>query len=318
MHPLKGTTRPAIRVGQSRRGCYDARPMALIERLARPLVVAMLVGLSIAWIIWTVNDFTLSDSQAYRVAAQRLLTGETLYVLPSNQDEAFRYAPWFAAVWIPIAALPRAIGDGLWAGLLTLASVLAVLPLARRATVSARLLAVLGGSMLLWTAARGNVHPLVVLALIHGLDRRSGPLWIALAASLKAVPILFALVYLARREWWRALGTLAIFAVLVAPMPLLGWRIDTVQAGASLSLYDRVSPMTWAIVSTVAVILVLGVAWRSPRHAAVVAAMAAIIALPRLLLYDLTYLLVGVSASAEAGVGVSPRPSPIGEEPSQG
>jgi hypothetical protein len=284
--------------------------MAPIERLARPLLIAVLVGLSIAWLIWAANGVTLSDSHAYRLAAQRLASGEGIYAPPPNQDEAFRYAPWFAAAWIPIAALPKALGDALWLALLVVASVLAVLPLARRATLSARLIALLGGTVLLWTAARGNVHPLVMLALIQGLDRRSGPLWVALAASLKAVPILFGLVYLARREWWRALGTLAIAAVLVAPMPLMGWKIDAVQAGASLSLYDQVSPVVWGIATVVAVALAFGVAWWRPRHAALAAAIAAIIALPRLLLYDLTYLLVGVATPTAGEPAVSPGSSP--------
>lgn len=288
--------------------------MAPIERLARPLLIAVVVGLSIAWLIWAVNGFTLSDSHAYRLAAQRLLSGENIYALPPNQDEAFRYAPWFAAAWIPIAALPRGLGDALWTGLLVMASLLAVLPLARRPTLTGRLLAVLGGTVLLWTAARGNVHPLVMLGLIQGLDRRSGPLWVALAASLKAVPILFALVYVARREWWRALGTLAIAAVLVAPMPLLGWKIDAVQAGASLSLYDQVSPVAWGIATVVALVVALGVAWRSPRHAALAAATAAIIALPRLLLYDLTYLLVGATAPAGGDAAVSPQSSGLSRD----
>ena len=288
--------------------------MAPIQRVARPLLIAVVVGLSIAWLIWAANGFTLSDSNAYRLAAQRLLSGENIYALPPNQDEAFRYAPWFAATWIPLAALPRTLGDALWTAMLVLASVLAVLPLARRALLSARLFAILAGTILLWTAARGNVHPLVMLALVKGLDRRSGPLWVALAASLKAVPILFALVYLARREWWRALGTVAIFAVLVAPMPLLGWRIDTVQAGASLSLYDQVSPVAWGIAAAVAVTLALWVAWRRPRYASLAAAIAAIVALPRLLLYDLTYLLVGTSSLAVSDAAVSSRSKQAGRK----
>lgn len=274
--------------------------MTRIDRLSRLLVVAVVLGLSIAWIIWAVNGFTLSDSHAYRMAGERLLAGENLYQPAVTQDEAFRYAPWFAAAWIPIAALPRAAGDALWAAALLVASLAAVLPLARQPNLSARLLATLGGTMLLWTAARGNVHPLVMVALIHGLHRRTGPLWVALAASLKAVPILFALVYLARREWWRAISAVALTVVLVAPMPLLGWKVDTVQAGESLSLYTLVSPMAWAVAAALALGLAAIIAWWTPRYAATAAAIAAIITLPRLLLYDLTFLLVGADPIPEA------------------
>lgn len=269
-----------------------------IQGTARRALAAIIVGLSIAWLVWTFNGLTLSDAHAYRVAAERLLAGADLYQPAATQDEAFRYAPWFAAAWIPLAALPEAIGKALWAVILVVASAFAVLPLARRPDLLARLFAVLGGTVLLWTSARGNVHPLVMVALVHGLDRRSGPVWVALAASLKAVPLLFVLVYVARREWLRALWTLAIAAALVAPMPFLGWEAETVQPGPSLSLYYQVSPLAWFVVAGVAMIVAVAVALRAPRFAPPAAATAAILALPRLLLYDLTYLLVGADDRA--------------------
>ena len=67
------------------------------ERPARWLVTATFIGLSIAWIVWSFGGLTLSDADAYRQAADRLLAGEDLYVQAETQDEAFRYAPWFAA-----------------------------------------------------------------------------------------------------------------------------------------------------------------------------------------------------------------------------
>jgi hypothetical protein len=275
--------------------------MTRIERLARILAAAAFVGLSIAWLIWTLNGISLSDADAYRTAAERLLAGADLYQPAATQDEAFRYAPWFAAAWVPIAALPPLVGDGLWTVALVAASVVAVVPLARRPGAASRLLALLGGTMLLWTAARGNVHPLVMVALIHGLDRRSGPVWVALAASLKAVPILFVLVYLARREWWRAGTTIALAAVLVLPMPLLGWEFESVQAGASISLFHQVSPLAWALAAAVGALAAIWVALLRPGAAAAAASAAAILALPRLLLYDLTYLLVGADRPLKRG-----------------
>lgn len=266
-----------------------------IEGVARRFVAAALIGFSIAWLIWAINGLSLSDADAYRLAANRLLHGEDIYVQAPNQDEAFRYAPWFAVAWIPIAALPELASDALWAVALTVASIVAVLPLARQPSLSARLLAILGASILFWTTARGNVHPLVMVALIHGIDRRSGPLWIAVSASLKAVPILFVLVYVARREWWRAAMALGVTAVLVLPMPFLGWELGTVDAGASLSLYSLVSPIAWAGVACISIVVAVALALLLPRFAATAAATAAILSLPRLLLYDVTYLLVGAN-----------------------
>jgi len=271
-----------------------------LERAARWLVTATFIGLSIAWIVWSFGGLTLSDADAYRQAAERLLAGEDLYVQAETQDEAFRYAPWFAAAWVPLAALPEGAGDALWGLALLVASVWAVVPLARQPQLAARLLALFGGAMLVWTSARGNVHPLVMVALIHGMDRRSGPLWIALSASLKAVPILFVLVYTARREWWRAAVSLSLTALLVAPMPLLGWEPATTDPGESLSLWYLTSPVVFGVAALIAVIAAGFAAWRAPQWAALAAGVTAILALPRLLLYDLTYLLqAGAAAGGE-------------------
>ena len=278
-----------------------------LERYARWFVTATFIGLSIAWLIWSLGGLSLSDSDAYREAANRLLAGEDLYVQADTQDEAFRYAPWFAAAWVPLNALPEVVGDLLWAGLLLVASLVAVLPLLRRPELAARLLALFGGAMLVWTSARGNVHPLVMVSLIHGIDRRSGPLWLALAASLKAVPILFALVYVARREWWRAFGAAALTALLVAPMPLLGWEPGSTDPGESLSLWYLLSPAAFAVAAVAAVAVAAIAAWRAPRWAALAAGVAAILALPRLLLYDLTYLLVGADAPSDTETATGRR-----------
>ncbi|HLB38614.1 MAG TPA: glycosyltransferase 87 family protein [Gemmatimonadales bacterium] len=266
-----------------------------MERIAQRIVAAFIIGLSIAWVIWSINGFSLSDSQAYRAAAERLLAGQDLYVQAETQDEAFRYAPWFAAAWVPLNALPHLLGDALWAAALFAASVAAVVPLARQERLAARLLALLGGAMLLWTAARGNVHPLVLVALIHGIDRRSGPLWVAAAASLKAVPILFVLIYVARRDWTKVALTVALTAALVLPMPLFGWELGSVDAGDSLSVYSLFGPVVWAAAAGLFALLAVAAALLRPRIVAPATGLAAIAALPRLLIYDLTYLLVGAN-----------------------
>ena len=270
----------------------------ILESLSRRIVAAVVIGLSVAWVVWTIGGLNFSDADAYRLAADRLLRGQDIYVAAPNQDEAFRYAPWFAVAWVPLAELPELAGDMVWAGILAVASAFAVLPLARQPFLSARLLAILGAAMLAWTTARGNVHPLVMVALVQGLDRRSGPLWLALAASLKAVPILFVLLYVARREWSRAAVAVALTALLVAPMPFMGWELGTVDSGESLSLFYLVSPTAWAVVAVASVIVAVANTAAARRYTGVAAAAAAILTLPRLLLYDLTYVLVGAHRSA--------------------
>jgi hypothetical protein len=264
-----------------------------VEGVARKFVAAVVLGLSIAWLVWSIGGLNFSDADAYRLAADRLVAGQDVYVQAPTQDEAYRYAPWFAIAWIPIAALPEQLGDIVWAAMLSVATVFCVLPLARQDHLAARLLAVFGGSMLVWTVARGNVHPLVMVALIQGLDRRLGPVWVALAASLKAVPIFFVLVYVARREWWRAFAATGITAALILPMPFMGWEPGTVDPGESLSLYFLVSPGAWGITAAIAAGFALSFALRRSKYVALASATAAILALPRLLLYDITYVMVG-------------------------
>jgi hypothetical protein len=276
-----------------------------MQAISRKFVAAVIIGLSVAWAIWTVGGLDFSDAAAYRLAADRLLHGQDLYQAAASQDDAFRYAPWFAAVWIPLDALPALVGNVVWGSLLVVASAFSVLPLARERLLVARLLAVLTGGMLAWTVARGNVHPLVMVALVQGIYRRSGPLWIALAASLKAVPIFFALIYVARREWGRAAAALVLTAVLVAPMPFMGWELGTVQPGDSLSLNSLISPTVWAVVAGIVVAGAILTSVTLPRYAPVAAATAAILALPRLLLYDMTYLIVGTGSPAPNTIAVA-------------
>ena len=66
------------------------------------------------------------------------------------------------------------------------------------------MLVALFAPILVGISAVGNVQPLLIAALVWSVERRSGPAWIGVAASLKIFPILFAAVYLGRREWARA------------------------------------------------------------------------------------------------------------------
>jgi len=259
-------------------------------RLARQVAAAGIIGVSVSIIIFAVRGWTGDDSSAYWNAALRIRDGLSLY--PPYPDpgasDVYRYAPWFAYLWVLLTYLPKALVTVMWTVLLVGASAAAVSGLARKPALAPRLLAAFFGSMLLWTAARGNVQPLMIWALVAGLPHRSGPLWIALAASLKAVPMAFVLIYVARRDWLRVGWTLAITGILVAPMPFLGWK--PIDPGPSLSLFDQVSSAVWAVIATAATALAILLAVRQSRYSAVGAALAAILTLPRLLLYDVTLL----------------------------
>jgi hypothetical protein len=151
-------------------------------------------------------------------------------------------------------------------------------------------------------ATGGNVQPLMVAALLYGLPRRSGPLWVGLAASLKVAPILFVLVYLGRREWTKAALTIVIAAALLAPALMMGLSPTTVDPGPVAAL-PAISPVLYVVVALAASLGALVVGARWPMYGPIASAAAAVIALPRLFLSDVTTLLAGLPAAVpESGL----------------
>jgi hypothetical protein len=248
--------------------------------VALPLAVG--IGLSVACLVWAASLPQVLGLDAYWQAALRVRAGEPLYLDfgDPNATLAYRYAPWFAWLWVPLTFLPQPIVYTAWRVLL-FGAVAWVVTRPQNPWVLA-----LAGPFLAFYAWGGNVHPLVIAGLLYGVERRSGPLWIALAASLKAVPILFTLVYIGRRQWLRALATLAVTAVLIAPMALNDLSSFQGDPGPSIGLYYQVGTPAWAAVAVAAAVLVL------IRPTWLMAGIAVVAALPRLLLYDFAFLLV--------------------------
>ncbi|HET7056957.1 MAG TPA: glycosyltransferase 87 family protein, partial [Thermomicrobiales bacterium] len=167
------------------------------------MALAIVIGWSLANAIQRIGDWSLSDMDAYWNAATRLREGLPLYpaVPDSGAADVFRYAPWFAWAWVPLTFLPKAAVAVAWSALLVGASAVAIMPIVRQPSLTRIAAAALLGTILLWSAASGNVQPVIVAILVLGIEGRSGPLWVAIAASLKIFPIGFALVYAGRREW---------------------------------------------------------------------------------------------------------------------
>jgi hypothetical protein len=258
-------------------------------RLARTVALAVIIGIGLFNLIQAATHWTLSDAAAYWNAAQRLREGEPLYPVLSNVDasEVYRYAPWFAWLAVPFTFLSVQVAGALWSAILLAGSGLALVPLVRaRAWVAVAFFA----PILVGISAVGNVHPLLIAPLVWSAERRSGPLWIGVAASLKVFPILFALVYLGRGQWGRALVAAAVAAVLWAPALLYDLRGYATGAGQAASLISV--PVLWAVVVGAAIGVTLRLA-RGP-YAWVAAAASVVVALPRLFVYDVTYLMVGV------------------------
>jgi hypothetical protein len=264
--------------------------------------------MGLAFVIANVRSWELEDADAYWNAALRLREGGPLYV-PVNPgaDEmiAYRYAPWLAWLWVPLTVLPKIVVQVGWSAALIAAVVVALIPLLRLRTVAAICLAALLGGLLVRTASTGNVHALLIAGLVYGVPRRSGPVWIGLAASLKFVPILYPLVYVGRREWGHAALAAGVTAMLLAPGLLYDLRDYPVEAGESLSLLSLAGPIPWAVVA-----LILSVAaflLARSRYAWGAASVAVLAAVPRLELYTLTYLLTGLDAPTASARGVEGR-----------
>jgi len=264
-------------------------------RLPRLVATAVIIAIGIFNVYQAVIGWTLSDAGAYWDAAMRLRAGEELYPPLASVDasEVFRYAPWFALAAVPWTFLPQWLAGALWSLVLLAASALALWPLVRDRLW---LLVALFGPILVGISAVGNAHPLLVAGLVWGVERRSGPLWVAAAASLKVFPVLFALVYAGRRQWWRFLAALLLTAALWAPALLFDLSSYAVDAGRAAALYQF--PVVYFVVVGVAIGITLALA--ATRWGWLVAATTVAISLPRLFVYDVTYLMVGARAAPGA------------------
>lgn len=266
----------------------------------RILALAICIGFGLAFVIANLRSWELEDSNAYWQAALRLRGGQPLYVpvIPGADEMlAYRYAPWFAWLWVPATLLPKGMVQIGWSLILLTSVVVAILPIVRLRTVAAICLAALLGGLLVRTASTGNVHALLIAGLMYGTPRRSGPIWIGIAASLKFVPIAYALVYVGRGEWRRAGVTALVSAALLAPGLLYDLSGYPADPGQSLSLFSLAGPVPWAALAIVCAAVAVRLA--RGRHAWAAASVAVLAFIPRLQLYDLTYLLVGLGGRSD-------------------
>ena len=265
-----------------------ASPMQV--RLARIVILAILVGIGVSHVVFAIRDWPLGDMDVYLAAATRLREGDPLYVAGDVAVNSYWYAPWYAALWIPLTYLPREIVAIGWSLILLTATAMVTWLLAREGGTAA-ILALLVGPPLFAVSAGGNVQALLVLSLLYGIDRRSGPVWIALAASLRATPILFVAVYAARREWGRFWLTLGITALLVAPM--LWYDPATLVSGVAGREPGLLAVSPWLFLVGVAVSVgaVAVLAWRRSPYTIIAAAAGTIVASPKLFAYDTAALL---------------------------
>ena len=303
---LRGFELPALR----------ARPERTLgaTTLLELVVLAVSLGIAGVLVFGAVERWFLLDVDAYWNAALRLRSGEPLYPTYADVDafDIYRYAPWFAYAWVPLTYLPRGLVDVAWSAVLVAASVLAVWHL----LASRRSLGVAAGAliaaMLILAACWGNVQPILIAGLVHTIDRRAGPLWVGIAASLKFVPILYVLVYIGRGEWRRALIAVGVAVLLLAPMLLFDLSGYTTDPGEPLLSLYNVSPVLWAVVAGSAILAALVASRRRWRYAWIAVNAALVLAGPRAHLNYLSYFAVGTRSgetrSGETGAAGSGRP----------
>lgn len=263
-------------------------------RYAILLAEAVVIGIAIFNVLLLLNVHPLSDMNAYWDAAQRLRDGLPLYppLLDTQSAEVYRYAPWFAFAWVPITYLPYAVVGAAWIGV----SLVAGAWILKR--VGSLPAAVFLGPLLLQVALIGNVHVLLLAGLLWGLDRRSGPAWIAVAASLKGFPIVLALVYIGRREWGKLAVTLALSALLI--LPILAFDLSSYPLSDGGGLVHHYG-LPWPWVPAMLAIATLVIA-RS-RYGWLAAATALVFASPGAQPYHLTYPLLGLARESASRDG---------------
>jgi len=261
----------------------------------RQVVVAGLIGtilllyvLASAGRQWT---YPAADAEAYWQAATNLRAGNAIYAGCPDCADTYRYAPWFALAWVPLTFLPKTAVMVAWVGAMIAATLACVYPLVRGWRAVGLVAGVIIGVQLLHNAWMGNVHSLMLLPLVYGVERRSGPLWIALAASLKVVPLALAAVYLVRRQWAHAAWTAGLTGLLVAPMLAFDLSGYSSELGRTYAL--------WTDAPVLAALLVVAAAlgvwrWRREPMAWLMAGALVMAISPRLHLSGMGYLLAGV------------------------
>lgn len=252
-------------------------------------VTALAAALLVVGVATAAANWHLTDLKAYLAAADLLASGGNPFEVQlweRGLPYHYHYSPWFAALFVPALALPAGVVSVGWSLLLGAAAVASLVPLVRRHGWHSAPLVLLIAFLYLNLVAEGNVQALLLAGLVWTVERRAGPVMIGVAASLKLVPILLVLVYVGRGEWRRALLAMAVTALLLAPTLLFEIAPTALETGGT-GLFST-APVLWAIGVAAAVAGTLRLA-RGP-HAWLAASTATVLALPRLLIFDVTNL----------------------------
>jgi hypothetical protein len=268
--------------------------------------IALLGGVLLIGAGWTPT--VQPDADAYWHAALRLRDGMPLY-LPAGPDETeiYRYAPWFAYAWVPLTYLGQGVAYAVWRLVLFGAACVAVVPLLRRTTPAGMTLAVIIWCLLVSNLPAANVTTLMVGVLAIGLPRRSGPVLLGVAGSLKLFPLLLVAGYLAERRWRDAAMAIGTAGLLWLPLLLfdLGSYPTTTLAGSSfylggVSLYS-LHPLAAAGAALLLTLIGILLIWRRSPWTWLLAGAAIPAAVPRVWLPDTAWVIAPIAMLAGAG-----------------
>jgi hypothetical protein len=256
-------------------------------------VVAGILFLAGVWLfVYHVTTDPLVDARAYWEAGRRLNEGLPLYNPSATEATGlYLYPPLLAILFRPLALLPFSVAGPLWELLMIGAVILTFrqVGLGRPVLLTVGLLGVPLG----WSLAIGQVEPLLTLLLTI-----AAPWSVALAGQLKIIPWLAAVYWLGRRDW-RALRSLVTWIVVLFLVQLViepGATISFLKlewAGPALNVRNwslfAVHPVLWVVFVGALFLLALRAAggrWGWP-----LAVVLAVLAYPRLLVYQLWSLM---------------------------
>ncbi len=173
-----------------------------------------------------------NDFEAYHRSGAWFLAGRDLYSFGDLMP--YRYVPGITAIFAPFAALSFPAARAAWSALTAALAFAAALWMDRRVGARGPLAVPLAWLCLLQPLSQelshGQVDALVLVLALAAFDAEDrgwevpAGVLVALAAALKAAPIVLAVDWLLRRRW-RALAGVALGAALlaVAPVPTYGW-----------------------------------------------------------------------------------------------